>query len=46
VAGRRAGVCGAEGGALFVFCAEAAETVNDNASAAAMNNFLNMMTPL
>jgi hypothetical protein len=44
-AGRR--VAGRCGGVveLFVFCAEAA-TASDNASAAAMNNFLNMMTPL
>jgi hypothetical protein len=44
-AGRRAGVCGAGVVEVFVFCAEA-ETVNDRASAATMNDFLNMMTPL
>jgi hypothetical protein len=40
VAGRRV----AGGVELFVLCA-AAETANDRASAATINNFLNIMTP-
>jgi hypothetical protein len=47
-AGRRAGVgCGVAACVeLFVLCAEAAETAHDRASAAAMNKFLNMNTPV